>query len=110
MSFIDPDMTCLPQAGKRMGSIPMTIWKMIEILMKFSTSWNPLETGLKTDLRLGKWRKNVTSFFQRKVGFRDIKKVHWKSPSGSPLFFLPYRVLLNPLPSLSCPYFLSPLI
>jgi hypothetical protein len=89
-------MICLPKAGKKMDSIPMIIWKMIEILLTFQAMGSQWKNGLDTDLGLQKWRERVASSFPWKVGFRNIKESNWKSPSGFQLFFLPYRVSLNP--------------
>jgi hypothetical protein len=84
-------------AGKQMSSITMIIWKMIEILRKFLILWSQWEKGFEfeTRPRVKKWRKTFDSSFQKKVGFHNIKQANWKSPSGFPSFFLPYRVPLN---------------
>jgi len=95
---------------KRMSSMAMTIWKMIKILLQFPKMWSRLEKGCVTDLRMEKWGKIIGSSFRGKVGFCNREESNWKLPSGSPSFFLPYRVLLSPSISLFHLRFLSTLI
>jgi len=68
-----------------MGLIPMTIWKMIEVLLSFSRIWNRLKKGFEIctepdpqslclftfepDPRVERRRKTVDSSFQGKWGF-----------------------------------------
>jgi len=86
----------LPAAGRgKMGSKPMTSWKMIEILKMILFLGSRLEKKFEANRRIGKWRKTMGDSFQRKVGFRNIKRPNWKLPSGFPSFLLSYRVLLN---------------
>ena len=128
--MIDPDMTCLPclpKAGEgreeKMGSITMILWKLIEILLRSPGTWSRLakwlgvsiesdylplhRSVLEVGLIMEKKKSTLGSSFQGKVGFRNIEKVNWQSTSGSPSFFLPCRVPLNPWFSLSHPGFLS---
>src|SRR4030067_3104027 len=104
-----------------MGLIPIIVLKLTEILQIFPGMWNRLGKwlGVSTgwdylslwrsalERGLGLEKKTIGSSFQREVGFRDITKVNWKSPSGSPLSFLPCRVPLNLPCSLSHLRFLS---
>jgi len=105
-------MTCLPDEShggvsreEKMSLIPMIVWKLIEILQKFSEIWSqlgkwlevsiefdhpsldllPLEAGLLME----KKRKTNDFFSQGEVGFHNIMKVHWKSTSRFSSFFLP---------------------
>lgn len=92
-----------------MGSIPMIVWKLIEILQKFprirSRLGEWLEVSMESDhsslyrsaleAGLSLEKKTIDSFFYRKVGFPNIMKLKWKSTSGSPSFFLPCQVPLN---------------
>jgi len=94
-----PDMTCLPQAGKRMGLMIMTI--LIKILHKFPKLWNRLWDGFGVDL---------IPLIKGEVGFRNIKKAKRKSTTESHSLFLPYRVLLNLSSSLFHLRFLPSLI
>jgi hypothetical protein len=91
-----------------MGSTPMVVWKLIEILMKFPRIWSRLGIGLEVSiesdhlsldrspleagLSMEKKGNTINSSFQGKVGFRNIVKVNWKSTLGSPSFFLPCQV------------------
>jgi hypothetical protein len=100
-----------------MGSIPMMIRRMVEILLTFLERWNQLGNGIgisinSDDPSLGRLphevglsmdgkRNTENAFFQGKAGFRNIAKVNWKTTSGSPSFFLPCQALLNPPFSLS---------
>ena len=82
----------------------MIVWKLIEILQKVPKVWSRLEkwlegsiepncpllvcSPLEADLLVEK-KRNVMNFFsERKVGFRSIMIVHWKSTSRSSSFFL----------------------
>jgi hypothetical protein len=82
-----------------MDSLPITVWKMIEILLKLQAMGSQWGNGLDTDLGMKKRKERVVSSFPRKVGFRNIKESNWKSPSGFQLFFLPHLALLNPYSS-----------
>ena len=84
-------------AGKQMSSITMIVWKMIEILQKFLNMWSRWKKGFEfeTCKRVKEWRRTFDSFFQKNVGFHNIKQANLKSPSKFPSFFLPYRVPLN---------------
>src|SRR4030042_2309284 len=98
-----------------MGLIPIIVLKLAEILQIFPEMWSRLEEwlGVSTGWNylaldhsvlervLALMRRDNGSPFQRKVGFRDITKINWKLPSGSPLSFLPCRVPSNPSCSLS---------
>ena len=97
--------------------IPMIVWKLIEILLKFPRIWSGLEKWLlvsvepdppsfdRLALEAGlnmEGKRNAIDFSVRgKVGFRNIMKVHWKLTSGSPSFFLPCQVQLSLSLSLS---------
>jgi hypothetical protein len=86
-----------------MGVIPTIVWKVIEILQKFSRVWSRLRKGLEVfnepdhsplyrlalEAGLSFEKKTIDSFFQGKVGFPNIMKLKWKTTSGSPSFFLP---------------------
>jgi hypothetical protein len=101
--------------------MPIIVLKLTEILQIFLRMWNRLEEGpgvstewnylsiyrFALERGLGLEKKTIGSSFQREVGFRDIAKVNWKLPSGSPLSFLPCRVPLNLPCSLSHLRFLS---
>ncbi len=104
-----------------MGLIPIIVLKLIEILRIFPEMWSRLGKwlGVSTgwdylslyrsalERSLGLEKKNIGPSFQREVGFRDIIKVNWKSPLGSPLSFLPCRIPLNHPSSLSHLRFLT---
>jgi hypothetical protein len=106
---------------KRMGLIPIIVLKLTEILQIIPGMWSRLEKGLGVstgwnclslyrsalERGLGLEKNTIGSSFQREVGFRNITKVNWKSPLGSPLSFLPCRVPLNHPCFLSHPGFLS---
>lgn len=97
---------------KRMGTIPMTIWRMIEILLTSLGMWSRWKKGFEVpivwghewlhlsasenDLGMRRRRKSGGSAFQRRAGFYNLKSANWKSPPGSLSLFLPYRVPLNP--------------
>jgi hypothetical protein len=112
-----------PKQGRKVGSIPLMLWKMVEILQGFSGmgsqrgKWPgaPIEPdtlslyrfALEAGLARERNRNTAGSFVQGKAGFRNITKVNWQSTSGSPLSFLPCRVPLNLPCLLSHPKFLS---
>ncbi|PIV24229.1 MAG: hypothetical protein COS40_02490 [Deltaproteobacteria bacterium CG03_land_8_20_14_0_80_45_14] len=95
----------------------MIVWKLIGILQKFPRIWSRLgewlrvsnewddlplyRSALEDSLMMEKKRNTIDSSFQGKVGFRNIMKVNWKSPLGSPSFFLPCQVPLDLSLSLS---------
>jgi hypothetical protein len=78
----------------------MTIRKMIEILLEYLKIWSRLR-GFVSNLGLETREKTVVSSFRKKVGFRNREESNRKLPSGSPSFFLPYRVPPDPSFSLS---------
>jgi hypothetical protein len=121
------DLFALPVAGReeKMSSIPVIVWKLIEILLKFPKRWSRLGKGLEISiefghplldrlprevgLSMGGKRSIEGAFFQGKVGFRNIMEVNSKTISGSPSFFLPCQIPLNLSSSQSHPGCLSSL-
>ena len=79
---------------KRIGFVPMVIWKVIEILLKM--------VGLRTlpggdaahgeEGRLRQWRAAVRFRLKEEAGFCEIEKRVARSPLGSPLLLFPKGV------------------
>jgi hypothetical protein len=92
-----------------MGTLPMIVWRWIEILLKLKKEWiNPgkkwsrfLESGIELlvplaseiDRRTKKRNRKVGFPFLESVGFRDIRKSSRPLPAYYPSLFLSYQAL-----------------
>jgi len=74
-----------------MSSIMMIRWKIIEILQVFlnmRSRWGK-GFGFETFTRVEEWRRIIDSLLEKSIGFHNINKANWMSPSGFPSLFLP---------------------
>ena len=91
-----------------MGTLPMTVWRWIEILLRLKKEWINPGKGLSRSLELGvellvllaseidrrtKKRGKRVFLFLESVGFRDIGKPSQQSPAYYPSLFHSYQAL-----------------
>ena len=81
---------------KRIGFVPMVIWKVIEILLKMlrlrTLPGGDAAHGEEGRLRQGQGRAAVRFRLKEEAGFCEIEKRVARSPLGSPLLLLPKGV------------------